>query len=181
MSRVGFAGACMAATLLTLWSQAPMAQGLLSESSQPFDGILSHDPLGPSQKFGEWSPGSETKSMTLESMTLERAPASQQADAARTGQSQASRRSHVDARSADARNPAFKPRQTAVRSFARQNDLQRGGVGPGSVLALAPIKPARAGPLCFPSATIHLQPNERDACNGGAVAVKGRFEELLNE
>ena len=37
MSRVGFAGACMAATLLTLWSQAPMAQGLLSEGSQPFE------------------------------------------------------------------------------------------------------------------------------------------------
>ena len=171
MSRVGFAGACMAATLLTLWSQAPMAQGLLSETSQPFDGILSHDPLGPSQKFGDWSPGSEAKSMTLE-----RAPASRQADAARGDQSQAQRRSQ-----ADSRNPAFKPRQTAVRSFARQNDLQRGGAGPGSVLALAPIKPARARPLCFPSATIHLQPNERDACNGGAVAVKGRFEELLNE
>jgi hypothetical protein len=171
MSRVGFAGACMAATLLTLWSQAPMAQGLLSEGSQPFDGILSHDPLGPSQKFGDWSPGSEAKSMTLE-----RAPASQQADAARGGQSQASRRSHVDARRADTRIPAFKP-----RSFARQDDLQRDGVGPGSVLALAPIKPARGRPLCFPSATIHLQPNERDACNGGATAVKGRFEELLNE
>jgi len=176
MSRVGFAGACMAATLLTLWSQAPMAQGLLTEGSQPFDGILSHDPLGPSQKFGDWSPGSEAKSQTLE-----RAPALQQADAPRGGQSQASRRSHLDARRADAANPAVKPRQTAVRSFARQDDLQRDGVGPGSVLALAPIKPARARPLCFPSATIHLQPNERDACNGGATAVKGRFEELLSE
>lgn len=171
MSRVGFAGACFAATLLALWSQAPMAQGLLSEASQPFDGILSHAPLGPSQKFGDWSPGSEAKSMTLE-----RAPASRQADAARDGQSQAQRRSHAQSRSL-----AFKPRPAAVRSFARQEDLQRGAADSGSVLALAPVRPARARSLCFPSATIHLQPSERDACNGGATAVKGRFEELLHE
>jgi hypothetical protein len=176
MSRVGFAGACLAATLLALGSQAPMAQGLLSEAPQPFDGILSHDPLGPSQKFGDWSQGSEAKSMTLE-----RAPASRQAAVARGAQSQAQRRSHVDSRTADARSPGVKPRQTAVRSFARQEDLQRGAADSGSVLALAPIRPARARPLCFPSATIHLQANERDACNGGAAAVKGRFEELLHE
>jgi hypothetical protein len=158
----------MAAALLALWSQRPMAQGLLSGSSQPFDGILSHDPLGPSQKFGDWSPGSEARSATLE---RPRALQPQQADAARSGPSQAQRRSHL----------AFRPRQIAVRSFARQDDLQRRVAGSGSVLALAPIKPARSRPLCFPSSTIHLQPNERDICNGGAPAVKSRFEELLNE
>jgi hypothetical protein len=175
MSRVGFAGTCMAATLLTLWSQAPMAQGLLQEGSQPFDGILSHDPLGPSQTFGGWSPGSEAKSLTLE-----RAPAAQQADV----QSQAQRRSHADSRkleskSLELKSLALKPRPAAVRSFARQDDGERGGAG--SVLALAPVKSARARPLCFPSTTIHLQPGQRDACNGGAAAVRGRFEELLHE
>ena len=176
MSRVGLAGACVAAALLALWSQASMAQGLLAEGSQPFDGILSHDPLGPSQKFGAWSPASEAKSLTLE-----RAAASRQADATRVDQSQAQRRSHPESRSLESRSLAFKPRQTAVRSFAQQDDLQHSVAGSSSVLALAPVKPGRARPLCFPSATIHLQPNERDACNGGAAAVKGRFEELLNE
>jgi hypothetical protein len=175
MSRVGLAGACMAA-LLALWSQASMAQGLLSETSQPFDGILSHDPLGPSQKFGAWSPASEAKSLTLE-----HAGASQQAEATRADQSQAHRRSHPESRGLDSKSLAFKPRQTAVRSFAQRDDLQHSAAGSGSVLALAPINPARARPLCFPSTTIHLQPNERDACNGGAAAVRGRFEELLHE
>jgi hypothetical protein len=168
MSKVRFAGACMAAALLALWSQEPMAQGLLSGPPQPFDGVLSHDPLGPSQKFGDLSPGSEARSTTLE-----RAPAArpQQAYAAPRAEPQTKHRSHL----------AFRPRQTAVRSFARQDDLQRGAAGSGSVLALAPVKQARVRPLCFPSSTIHLQANERDACNGGAPVVKGRFEELLNE
>jgi hypothetical protein len=114
---------------------------------------------------------------------LERAPAAQpqQADAARGGQSLAQRRLRLEPRNSDSRTLAFRPRPTAVRSFARQDDLQRGTSGSGSVLALAPIKPTRSRALCFPSSTIHLQPNERDACNGGAPAVKGRFEELLYE
>jgi hypothetical protein len=178
MSRAGFAGACMAAILLTLWSQAPLAQGLLSGPPQPFDGILSHDALGPSQKFGDLSPRSEAGSMTLQSPPVS---PSQQAVATPGAEPQTKRRSHLDSRSADSRNTAFKPRKTAARSLARQDDVQRGVAGPGSVLALAPIKPARMRPLCFPSATIHLQANERDACNGGAPAVRGRFEELLNE
>ncbi len=173
MSGVRFIGAGMAAIVLALWGREPMAQGLLDATPQPFDGILSHDPLGGPQKFGDWSPVGEARSLTLE-----RAPASQsqQADAASGGQSQAQRRSH-----ADSRNLAFRPRPTAVRSFARQDDLQRGLSGSDTVSALAPIKPTRARPLCFPSSTIHLQPNERDACNSGAPAVKGRFEELLNQ
>jgi hypothetical protein len=173
MSRVKFAGACMAATLLALWSREPMAQGLLSGAPQPFDGILSHDPLGPPQKFGDWSPGSDARSTGLQ---LTPASPQQQADAAHSVQSRTQHRSHPDAR-----NLASRPRQTAVRSFARQDDLRRGAAGSGSVLALAPIKQARSRPLCFPSSTIHLQPNERDTCNGGAPAVKSRFEELLNE
>jgi hypothetical protein len=173
MSRAAFAAACMAA-LLALWSQAPMAQGLLPAAPQPFDGILSHDPLGPSQKFGDWSPGGEARSPTLE-----RAPISQQADAA--PESHAQRRSHAQSRSADSKRLAFKPRPTAVRSFAQQDDLQRRAASSGSALALAPVGTARARPLCFPSSTIHLQPGERDACNGGAAAVRGRFEELLHE
>jgi hypothetical protein len=174
MSRVRFAGACVAATLLALWSREPMAQGLLSGSPQPFDGILSHDPLGPPQKFGDWSPGSEARSTRLQAAPA--SPPPQQADATRSGQSRTQHRSRPDSR-----NLASRPRQTAVRSFARQDDLQRGAAGSGSVLALAPIKRARSRPLCFPSSTIHLQANERDTCNGGAPAVKSRFEELLNE
>jgi hypothetical protein len=168
MSRVGFVAVGVAATLLALWTQEPMAQGLLSGSPQPFDGIMAPAPLGPVQKFGDWSPATEAKSMRLE-----RAPVSQpqQADASRSGQFQAQRRL----------NPALKPKHTAARSFARQQELQRGVAGSGSLLSLAPIKPARFRPVCFPSSTIHLQPGERDACNGGAPAVRGRFEELLSE
>jgi hypothetical protein len=167
MSRIRFFKACLAATLLALSSQAPLAQGLL-QMPQPHDGIMSPDPLGPVQKFGDWSPGNEASSTRLE-----RAPVSQprQADAARSGQLQAKRRL----------SSISKPRQVAVRSIARQPERQRGVAGSGSVLALAPIKQARSRPFCFPSSTIHLQPNERDTCNGGAPAVRGRFEELLNE
>jgi hypothetical protein len=170
MSGVRFVGAGVVAVLLALWSQQPMAQGLLQAAPQPFDGILSHAPLGPSQKFGDLPADSEARSTRME-----RAPMAQpqQADAARSGQAQTAGRS----------SPVSKPRQTAARSFARQQELQRQAAGSGSLLALAPINQQhlRARPFCFPSATIHLRPNERDACNGGAPAVKGRFEELLNE
>jgi hypothetical protein len=170
MSRVRFVGAGVAAALLALWSQEPMAQGLLEATPQPFDGILSHAPLGPSQKFGDLPSGSEARSTRMERSSIAQP---QQADAARSGQVQAAGRS----------SPIAKPRHTAARSFARQAGWQRTAASSGSVLALAPIhqQRLRAQSLCFPSATIHLQPNERDACNGGAPAVKSRFEELLNE
>jgi hypothetical protein len=168
MSRVRFVGAGVAAALLALWSQEPMAQGLLEATPQPFDGILSHAPLGPSQKFGDLPSGSEARSTRMERSSITQP---QQADAARSGQVQAAGRS----------SPIAKPRHTAARSFARQQE--RAAAGSGSVLALAPINQQRlrARSFCFPTATIHLRPNERDACNGGAPAVKARFEELLNE
>jgi hypothetical protein len=168
MSGVRFVGAVVAAALLALWSQPPMAQGLLEAVPQPFDGILSHDPLGPSQRFGDLPSGSEARSTRMEHTPVAQP---QQADAAPRGQ----------VRTAGRSGPVSKPRQTAARSFARQPE--RTAAGSGSLLALAPVNQQhlRARPLCFPSATIHLRPNERDACNGGAPAVKGRFEELLNE
>jgi hypothetical protein len=169
MSGVRFVGAGVAAALLALWSQQPVAQGLLEATPQPFDGILSHDPLGPSQKFGDLPAGSEARSTRMERAPIAQPP--QQADVARSAQ----------VRTAGRSSPVPKPRQTAARSFARQQE--RPAAGSGSLLALAPINQQhpRVRPLCFPSATIHLRPNERDACNGGAPAVKARFEELLNE
>jgi hypothetical protein len=168
MSGLRFVGAGVAAALLALWSQEPTAQGLLEATPQPFDGILSHAPLGPPQKFGDLSPGSEVRSTRMERTPIAQP---QQADAARSPQ----------VRTAGQSSPISKPRRTAARSFARQQE--RTAAGSGSLLALAPINQQhlRARPFCFPSSTIHLRPSERDACNGGAPAVKGRFEELLNE
>jgi hypothetical protein len=170
MSGVRFVGAGVAAALLALWSQQPMAQGLLEATPQPLDGILSHDPLGPTQKFGDLPPGSEARSTRMERTPMAQP---QQAGAARSGPVQTAGRS----------SPISKPRQSTARSFARQPELQRTAAGSGALLALAPINQQRlrARPFCFPSSTIHLRPNERDACNGGAPTVKARFEELLNE
>jgi hypothetical protein len=158
----------MAAALLAVWSREPMAQGLLEATPQPFDGILSHAPLGPSQKFGDLPSGSEARSTRMERSSIAQP---QQADAAHSGQVQAAGRS----------SPIARPRHTAARSLARQQE--RTAAGSGSLLALAPINQQhlRARSFCFPSSTIHLRPSERDACNGGAPAVKSRFEELLNE
>jgi hypothetical protein len=167
MSRVRFVGACMAAALLVLSGQETMAQGLLPVKPQSVDDIMTPYPLGPLQKFGDWSPGSEARFTRLERAPLPR----QLVDAARSGRFQAQRRP----------NPNPGSRQAAVRSSARQHQLQRGVAGSGSLLALAPINQERlpARQFCFPSATIHFQQNERDNCNIGTPAYKGRFEELL--
>jgi hypothetical protein len=166
MSGIRFVGAGVAVALFALWNQEPMAQGLLSASPQPDNGVMSPELMGPPQKFEAWSFGNAASPAGLERAP---APQPQQADTARSGQLQTTRRL------------VSKPRQTAARSFAHQQDLQRGTVGSGAVMALAPVKPARSRPFCFPSSTIHLQPGQRDACNGGAPAVRGRFEELLSE
>jgi hypothetical protein len=168
MSGVRFVGACMAATLLVLSGQETMAQGSLPVKSQSFDDVMTPYPLGPLQKFGDWSPGSEARFTRLERAPLLRR---QQVDAPRSSQFQARRRP----------NPSPGSRQAAVRSSARQHGWQRGVAQSGSVLALAPINQARrpARQFCFPSSTIHFQQNERDNCNLGAPAYTGRFEELL--
>jgi hypothetical protein len=168
MGGVRFVGACMAATLLVLSGQETMAQGSLPVKPQSVDDIMTPYPLGPLQKFGDWSPGSEARFTRLERAPL---PRRQQVDAARSGRFQAQRRP----------NPSPGSRQAAVRSSPRQHELQRGVAQSGSVLALAPINQERAArrQFCFPSATIHFQQNERDNCSVGAPPSRGRFEELL--
>ena len=169
MSGVRFVCAGIAATVLALSSQPTTAQGLLPMEPQSVGGIMSPDPLGLPQKFGDWSPGSEARFTRPERASL---PRPQQAHAARGGASQAQRRLSL----------APEPRRTAVRTSARQHEWQRGVVGSGSVLSLAARdqerRPSRQ--FCFPSATIHFQQNEPDNCNVGAPFVKGRFEELLS-
>jgi hypothetical protein len=168
MSGVSFVRAGIAATVLGLSSQDMVAQGLLPTTPQPF-GVMSPDPLGPLQKFGDWSPGSEARFTGSERASLPRPP---QAHAARGAPSQAQRRLSL----------APEPRRPAVRTSARQHEWQRVAAGSGSVLSLASRdqerRPSRQ--FCFPSATIHFQQNEPDNCNLGAPFVKGRFEELLS-
>jgi hypothetical protein len=167
MSRVGFAGACLAATVLALSSQAAMAQGELQIEPHPYDSILSPYPLGPLQKFGDPSLGSEPR---FSSVRQAPEPRSRQAHVAHGGQSQAARRPSVISES----------RQTAARSFARQPEAQRGT--DGTVLSLAPRYGERAPSrqFCFPSSTIHFQQNQGDGCYA-AAPVRGRFEELLEK
>jgi hypothetical protein len=168
MSGIGVASALIAAILLMLSGQETMAQGELARP-QSFD-MMSSDPLGPLQKFGDWSPGSESRFTRVERASL---PHPRQARAARNGQFQAQRRPGL----------MSEPRQTAFRSLARQHDWQRGVAGSGSALALAPRTQERLSSrqFCFPSSTIHLPQNERDDCNVRAPTYKGRFEELLGE
>jgi hypothetical protein len=170
MSRVGFASTCFAAILLALSSHQTMAQGLLPIEPHPFDNLISPYPLGPLQKFGDLSPGSEAMSSRLQPAPVS---PSRQAHAARSGQFQAQRR--------PSRIPG--PRQTALRSPTRLHEGQRGVAGSGAVLSLAPRTQERlpARQFCFPSATIHFQQGERDNCSLGAPAYRGRFEELLGE
>jgi hypothetical protein len=170
MRRVGFVSICFAAALAALSSLQARAQGLLEIEPHPFDGITSPYPLGPLQKFGDLSPGSEASSSRLQAAPL---PSSRQARAAPNGQLQAQRRP----------NPVSAPRQTALRALARQREWQRGLAGSGSVLSLAPRTQERVASrqFCFPSATIHFQQGERDNCGVGAPAYRGRFEELLGE
>jgi len=168
MSGVRFVRAGIAAAVLGLSSQGMLAQGLLPMTPQPF-GVMSPDPLGPPQKFGDWSPGSEPRFTGSERASLPRPP---QAHAARGGPSQPQRRLSL----------AAEPRRTALRTPARQHEWQRVVVGSGSVLSLAPRDQERRASrqFCFPSSTIHFQQNEPDNCNVGAPLVKGRFEELLS-
>jgi hypothetical protein len=170
MRKAGFVGACFAAALAALSSHQTTAQGLLTIEPQPFDSFLSPHPLGPLQKFGDLSPGSEAMSSRLQPAPR---PPARQARAARNGQLQAQRRA----------NPISAPRQTALRALARQHEWQHGLAGSGSVLSLAPRTQERvpSRPFCFPSATIHFQQGERDNCGVGAPAYRGRFEELLGE
>jgi hypothetical protein len=170
MSRVGFASICVAAILLALSSHQTMAQGLLETAPQPFDSFMSPYPLGPLQKFGDLSPGSEAMSSRLRPAPL---PHSPQVHAARSGQSQARRRP----------SPVPGPRQAALRPPTRLHEGQRGVAGSGTVLSLAPRTQERlpARQFCFPSATIHFQQGERDNCSVAPPAYRGRFEELLGE
>jgi len=165
MGRINFVSAGFAGILLALSGQETMAQGLLQIEPHSFDSVLSPYPLGPLQKFGDlpsarapWLAG------------FQQASAPPQAPAARTAQSQARRRS----------SPTSESRQTALRAAA-PHERQRGTVGSGSVLALAPRTgerlPSRA--FCFPSSTLHIQQNQN--CYAAAPAVRGRFEELLGE
>ncbi len=169
MTRVRWVSACVAASLLALPAQAA-AQGLLPLQPPAADDMMSPYPLGPLQTFGNGTPASAARPTRPALASLTRPL---QALAARDGQSQAARRL----------NPASESRQAAIRPSARPHEWQRGTIGSESVLSLAPRTQERAASrqLCFPSSTIHLSQNERDACNGGAAPVKGRFEELLGE
>jgi hypothetical protein len=165
MGRINFGSAGFAAILLALSGQETMAQGLLQIEPHPFDSMLSPYPLGPLQKFGDlpsarapWLAG------------LQQASAPPPAPAARTAQSQVRRRPV----------PNSESRQTALRAAA-QHERQRGTVGSGSALALAPRTGERlpSRPFCFPSSTLHIQQNQE--CYAVAPLVRGRFEELLGK
>jgi hypothetical protein len=163
MSRIGLCGTCFAAILLAVSCQETVAQGLLQIEPQPFDGVLSPNPLGPPQNFGGMAPGSQRGFSRLQ-----QAPRARQADAAGDGEAKTQRRP----------SQAAGPRQAAARSVARGHELPGGTVG--SVLSLAPRYGERspAKPFCFPPSTLHVQQDAR--CNVAATA-RGRFEELLGE
>jgi len=166
MSRFGFLSACFVAILLALAGQDAMAQGLLPPGPQSVDDMMSPHPLGPLQKFGNMPPESEASSLKLQPAS----PAhSRRVHAARI-EPQTQRRP----------KPISDLRKAAVRSPARQHELQYGVASSASVLSLAPRTQERrpSSPFCFPFSTIHIQQDERDGCYVGAPA-KGRFEELL--
>src|ERR1700682_3166761 len=118
------ASACFFAVLLALSSQETMAQGELPIEPRPFDSIWSPYPLGPLQKFGDLSSGSEARSSRFQAP----APRPRQVHAARNPQFQTRRRPKAVA----------EPRQTAFRAAAPQRERQRGAASFGSVLSLAP-------------------------------------------
>jgi hypothetical protein len=157
MSRIKLVSAGFAAILLAWSGQHAMAQGLLQIEPHSLDSLESPYPLGPLQKFGDFRPG------WVPGLTASpQASPPLQASVAPTAQ------------------PPARRRQTALRA-APQHERQRGTVGSGSILALAPRIGERAPsrPFCFPSSTLHVQQNP--ACYGAAAAVRGRFEELLAE
>src|ERR1022692_2106369 len=147
MSRVNFVGASFAVILLALSSQETMAQGELQLEPHPFDSIVSPYPLGPPQKFGDLPPAG--------------AAGFQQASAPRPPQARAARNSQQVRRRP---NPISEPRRIAARSPAPQ--YERRGTGFGPILSLAPRTGERLPfrPFCFPSATLHVQPNQGDNC-----------------
>jgi hypothetical protein len=162
MSRIGFCSTCFAAVLLAVSCQETTAQGELPIVPQPFD-VLSPNPLGPPQKFGDLPRGGQPSFSRLQQAPAARA---RQADVARDGEAQTQRRP----------SQAVGPRPAASRSFARRHDVAGGTVG----LSLAPRYGERrpAKPFCFPASTLHVQQDAR--CNVAATA-RGRFEELLGE
>jgi hypothetical protein len=156
MSRVKLVSAGLAAILLALPGQHSLAQGLLQIEPHPLSTLESPYPLGPLQKFGDFRPG-----WTPGLSPSPQATVPPQASVAATAQ------------------PPARRRQTALRA-APQHEQQRGTVGSGSILALAPRTGERPpSRFCFPSSTLHIQQNA--ACYGRTAAVRGRFEELLGE
>jgi hypothetical protein len=164
MGSVRFIDACFTVILLGLSGQA-MAQGQLAIEPHPLDSITSPYPLGPAQKFGDFSPGYAGRFSSAQPA------AAPQAQTAHNGQAQTPRRQ--SARAA--------PRPTVLRSVARQQEGRRAPAGAGPVLSLAPRYGERrpSTPFCFPASTIHIQQDER--CNVGAPTYRARFEELLGE
>ena len=164
MGRVGFINACFTVILLGLSSQQAMAQGQLAIEPHTLDSMTSPHPLGPVQKFGDFSPGYVA---TFSSPQPAAAPASRQAQTAHNRQAQTPRRQSARAEA----------RPLALRSSARQQEARRAG----PVLSLAPRYGERLAstPFCFPASTLHIQQDER--CNVGAPTYRGRFEELLGE
>jgi hypothetical protein len=156
MSRVNLVSAGLAAILLALPGQHALAQGLMQIEPHPLDSLESPYPLGPLQKFGDFRPG-WTPGLT----PSPQASVPPQASVAATAQ------------------PPARRRQTALRAAPQPE--QRGTVGTGSIMALAPRTGERqpSRPFCFPSSTLHIQQNP--ACYGRAAAARGRFEELLAE
>jgi hypothetical protein len=162
MNRVRFINACFTASLLGLSSQQAMAQGQLAIEPHPLDSITSPYPLGPVQKFGDFSPGYASSPQPA---------AAPPAHTAHNGQAQTPR--PQIARAA--------PPRTTLRSTARQQDARRATAGAGPVLSLAPRYGERlpSTPFCFPASTIHIQQDER--CRPRAPTYRARFEELLSE
>jgi hypothetical protein len=157
-----------AAIALGLSSPQTGAQGLLTIEPHPLDSTMSPYPLGPLQKFGEFSPGYVPQ---FSNTPQAAAPQTRQAQAAPAGQPQMPRRQSARA----------EPRQTALRASARRQEARRATTGGGTVLSLAPRygeRPAST-PFCFPSSTLHIQQDAR--CNLAAPVSRGRFEELLGE
>ena len=150
--------------LLGLSGQA-MAQGQLAIEPHPLDSITSPYPLGPVQKFGDFSPGYVERFLSPQ-------PAAPQAQTAHNGQGQAPRRQSAR---------AAPRRPTVLRSAARQQEARRATASAGPVLSLAPRYGERrpSTPFCFPASTIHIQQDER--CKVGAPTYRARFEELLGE
>ena len=157
-----------AAIALGLSSPQTMAQGQLTIEPHPFDSTMSPYPLGPLQKFGEFTPGYVGRFSSVPQAALPQA-AAPQAGAAPDGQPQAPRRQSARA----------EPRQ--LRASVRRQEARRATIGVGTVLSLAPRygeRPAST-PVCFPSSTVHFQQDAR--CNPATPSYRGRFEELLGE